>query len=124
VPSGLGQLTSELPAWYYPSRYPVKLEYRMRALSRVFVGLLCGYLIYLPFLFGVQYLSFHRLDGERIFYGLYSPFESLFLLAPSTWRNSSSQELLLKSVGGLLLIGGAAVSIRRTHRPSTLRTNA
>jgi hypothetical protein len=96
----------------------------MRTLLRALAGLTCGYLIYLPFLVAVEYLSFHRLDEEKIFYGLYCPFESPFLFAPSTWRNSSTHDLLLESVGGLLLIGGVAVSLRRRHIQRTLGTRS
>ena len=85
----------------------------MRAFFRVLVGLTCGYLVYLPFLLGVEYLFYHRLDGEKVFYGLYCPFESPFLLAPSTWRNSRAEELVLELAGGLLLIGGVLVALRR-----------
>jgi hypothetical protein len=89
----------------------------MRVLIRVLVGLICGYLVYLPFLFGVEYLFFHRLDGEKVFYALYCPFESPYLLAPSTWKTSSTPELLLELVGGLLLIGGVGVALRGLRRP-------
>jgi hypothetical protein len=84
----------------------------MRTLLRALAGLVFGYLIYLPFLLGVEYLFFHRLDGEKVFYGLYSPFEAPFLLAPSTWRTSRVEELVLESIGGILLIGGVVVALR------------
>lgn len=85
----------------------------MSTLLRALVGLMLGYLVYLPFLVGVEYLFFHRLDGERVFYGLFCPFESPFLLAPSTWRASRIDELVLEAIGGLLLIGAVVTALRR-----------
>jgi hypothetical protein len=85
----------------------------IRSVLRIILGLIVGYISYLPVLLIVEYASFGRLDMEKAFYALYCPFQAPFLVLPSTWRNPHVNEITLQFVGGAFLIAGAVFFYRR-----------
>jgi hypothetical protein len=78
--------------------------------------LIIGYISYLPVLLSVEYAFWGRLDTEKAFYALYYPFESPFLILPSTWQNPHVAAITLEFVGGAFMIAGAVFCYRRRRK--------
>ena len=89
---------------------------RIKIVFRILAGLVGGYVAYLPLLLVVEYATYGRIDGEKVFYALYYPLEAPYLALPSTWKNTSSSVIVLEVLGGLLLITGVLLAIRGRQR--------
>jgi len=83
-----------------------------RLLLRSVIGLIAGYLAYLPALAIEQVLSFGKLDGERFFYGLYLPFQLPFIFFPDFRDSYTSGEIFLQLIGIALMILGVWFALR------------
>jgi hypothetical protein len=79
---------------------------------RIFGGLVGGYLAYLPILLITEYVTRGRIDSERAFYALFYPMEAPYLVVPYFWRYASVDEVVLKLVGGALLVAGVLIALR------------
>jgi glycopeptide antibiotics resistance protein len=90
-----------------------------RKIFRTFIGILAGYVAYIPALFVVEYATYGRIDSEKAFYALFYAFGAPFLLTPSGWKYARIDEILLNLIGAILLIFGAIVANWRAAR-STL----
>jgi hypothetical protein len=89
-----------------------------RTISRTFVGIIAGYVAYIPALFVVEYATYGRIDSEKAFYALYYAFGAPFLLTPSGWKYAQIDEVLLNVIGTVFMISGAIVANRRAIRSS------
>jgi hypothetical protein len=95
-----------------------------RLAVRALVGMLAGYLVYLPVLATVLHTTDGNIDGERFFYGLFLPFQSPLLVSAAYRRGCTSDELLLDIAGALFLALGALVSLLARHRFADHRNHA
>jgi len=84
----------------------------VKVVLRILAGLACGYLAYLPVLFVVEYAAYGRIDNEKVFYALYCPLEAPYLVLPSLWKYASSDEIILRIIGGSFLLTGVLLSLR------------
>ncbi len=89
----------------------------MRRLAFMLLGILIGYIIYLPMLLIIEYAFRRAIDSERSFYALYDPLLLPYLLTPAGWRVSSPDDIVSIICGGTLLIAGCVVGFRRAARP-------
>lgn len=91
---------------------------------RALVGMIVGYMAYVPVLSAVLHMTDGNIDGERFFYGLFLPFQAPFLLSTSYRRGCSTDELLLDLTGALFLALGAAVALLLRHRVAEQQSHA
>lgn len=87
----------------------------MRNVLAVLQGLVCGYLVYLPIMLLVEFVTYRRIDTEKAFYALYYPLGAPFLLMPSGWKYVRPDEVLLNILGGFLLVAGAIYAVVRSR---------
>jgi hypothetical protein len=83
---------------------------------RTLLGLLAGYVAYLPTIFIVEYAIYGRVDAERAFYALYYALGAPFLLTSSGWQYVQKDEVILNLLGALLLICGALAANNKRAR--------
>src|SRR5580704_4894692 len=88
----------------------------VKIVLRILAGLIGGYLAYLPILLITEYLMRGRIDSERAFYALFYPMEAPYLVVPYFWRYASVDEVVLKLVGGALLVAGVLLALRGTKK--------
>jgi hypothetical protein len=91
----------------------------VQALVRIgagIVGLLLGYVAYLPALAIVMFMAYGRVDEEKYFYGLYLPFQSPLLLSEDFRGNLLGEEFFLLVLGSALLVLGAILGVATVNR--------
>jgi hypothetical protein len=91
-------------------------------LLRAAIGLIAGYIAYLPALGIQQFLTFGRFDGELFFYGLCLPFQFPFVFFLDFRGSYTDGEILLQIVGISFMILGVwlAVHARKQGAPTAL----
>jgi len=87
-----------------------------KVLFRTGVGILAGYVTYLPAIFVVEYSIYGRIDSERAFYALYFAFGAPLLLTPSGRQYVRLDEEVLSLVGGALIVFGVFIANSRRGR--------
>lgn len=78
----------------------------MKKLPFVLVGLVSGYVAYVFAMVAVEYAIYGRVDTEKAFYALFSPFELPVIIVPSNWKYVRPEEILLSLLGAALLVAG------------------
>jgi len=85
-----------------------------KMIFRTVIGMLFGYIAYLPTILVVEYAVYGRIDSERAFYALYFAVGAPFLLTPSGREYVRLDEVLLSLIGGAFIVFGVvAANIRR-----------
>jgi hypothetical protein len=79
---------------------------------RVLIGLLAGYIAYVPALAIVDFLTNGRIDPAIFFYGLYLPFQFPLLLLEDFRDTLRSEEFVLQIIGVSMMIAGAFVGLK------------
>jgi hypothetical protein len=84
--------------------------------TAVALGLLGGYLAYLPIMLAYEKWAYGRWDSEKVFWALYCPLLSPYLVSVSTRQTLSLDEARLVPIGGGLLILAILLSLWRTSQ--------
>jgi hypothetical protein len=83
----------------------------------VVLGLLCGYLAYLPIMLVYERWTYGRWDGEKVFWALYCPLLFPYLMTSSSRQALTLDETRLVPLGGGLLLLALLLSMWRVrHR--------
>jgi hypothetical protein len=90
-----------------------------KVIIRTVIGMLAGYVAYLPTILVVEYSIYGRIDSERAFYALYFAVGAPFLLTPSGREFVRLDEVVLSLIGGSLIVLGAIAANTRRARSLT-----
>jgi hypothetical protein len=90
------------------------------------LGLLVGYIAYIPALGIVLFLKYGKVDGEIFFYGLYLPIQVPLLLLGDFRETLQGEGQLLQVLGILMMAPSVFVALRmrKTGRKSEESGNA
>jgi hypothetical protein len=72
-------------------------------IGRIELGLIIGYLAYLPGLALILFIAYGRIDQDLFFYGLYLPLQLPLLASGSFRENLTANEFLLQSFSVVLI---------------------
>ena len=87
-----------------------------KMIFRTVIGMLFGYIAYLPTILVVEYAVYGRIDSERAFYALYFAVGAPFLLTPSGREYVRLDEVLLSLIGGAFIVFGVVAANSRRGR--------
>lgn len=87
-----------------------------RRVVAIVLGLLGGYLAYLPVMLAYEKWTYGRWDSEKVFWALFCPLLSPYLISPSSRQTLTLDEGRLVPVGGALLVLAILLSLWRAKQ--------